>query len=54
MRSCDGCGTRLRGPKFHGFVKGAALVCGRSSQKRTIVRDGKPGLLLVKTPECSW
>jgi len=53
MRNCSGCGTPLCGPKFHGFVRGAKLVCGRSEQKRG-GRDGNGNwvLVTVKTPEC--
>lgn len=63
MRTCTGCGTRLSGRRFHGFVTdNGGVVCGRSKGLRTVVRevwneekgrtDIRPFLENVETPEC--
>lgn len=46
MRSCDLCGTKLPGPKGHGFPTArGGISCGRSATKRTNSNGA-----LVKTP----
>jgi hypothetical protein len=54
MRQCGGCGTRLSGNKFHGFVRGAKLVCGRSERPIgfDLKTEGKDSRRVLKTPEC--
>jgi hypothetical protein len=52
-RYCTGCGTKLPGRLGHGMpAKGGRLVCGRPEVQRTVMKDGYPSLVTVKTPKC--
>jgi hypothetical protein len=52
-RYCTGCGTRLPGRLGHGMPgKGGRLLCGRAEVQKTVMKDGYPSLVTVKTPKC--
>ena len=54
-RVCDVCGTPLIGKKYHGFVKGSRVVCGREEIEKTLTdENGYKFLGKTRTPDCRW